>query len=346
MMEFIMIFAWPEMFWLLFGIPVLVGFYILVFRWKKRMMQRFGNIELISKMTRTSSTGRQYAKALIILAAYFFFVLALARPQWGSKLEIMARSGVDIVVAMDVSNSMEAEDIKPTRLERAKYEVTQLINKLQGDRVGLVAFAGDAFLQCPLTLDYGAARMFLDILNTDLIQVPGTSIARAIHIAAKAFNEKEKKYKVIILITDGEDHEGNVTEEAENASKQGIVVYTLGIGSEAGVPIPTRDVAGNVVYKKDREGNLVMTRMDPVMLEKISLATNGKFYQSVTGSLELDRIYQEIRKMEKREMESKHFTQYEDRYQWPLSIAFILLAAEFFVSDRRRKKIRWDGRFE
>ena len=337
-------FGQPEMFWLLCGMPVIVVFYIFVFKWKKRMLQRFGNIELLAKMTRTTSTGRQYLKAMIVLASYFFMVLAAARPQWGTKLELLSRKGVDIVVAMDVSKSMQAEDIKPNRLERAKYEVGQMINKFKGDRVGLIAFAGDAFLQCPLTLDYGAAKMFLDIMDADLIPVPGTSLASAIRAARKAYNVKEKKYKVLILITDGEDHEGEVIKEAEKAAKEGIVIYTLGIGSEAGVPIPVRS-GSNVSYKKDRNGNVVMTRLDPYTLEKISLATNGKFYQSKTGSLELDRIYKEIRKMEKREMESKHFTQYEDRYQWPLFAGFVLLVAEFFISDRRRKKIRWDGRF-
>lgn len=338
-------FANPQMFWLLFGIPVLIGFYIFVFEWKKKVLSRFGNVELLSKITKTASTSRQYVKALIILIAYFFIVLALARPQWGTKLELITRKGVDIVVALDVSNSMLAQDIKPSRLERAKHELNQLINGLQGDRIGLVAFAGDAFLQCPLTLDYGAAKMFLDIMTPDLIPVAGTSISKAIYTAYKAFNEKERKYKVIILITDGEDHEGSVAEEAESASKDGVVIYTLGIGSESGVPIPMHDGSGNIAYKKDNDGNVVMTRMDASSLEKVALLTNGKFYQSTTGSLELEKIYNEISRMEKREMESKHFTQFEDRYQWPLGVALILFVAEFFINDRKKKKAHWNGRF-
>jgi Ca-activated chloride channel family protein len=309
------------------------------------MMARFGSLELLSKITRTKSTSRQYIKALIVLSAYFFLVLSLARPQWGTKLEITARKGVDIVVAMDVSESMLAQDIKPDRLERAKHEVSQFIAALQGDRIGLVAFAGDAFLQCPLTLDYGAAKMFLDVMDPNLIPIPGTAISQAISASRKAFKVEEKKYKVLILITDGEDHEGNAVEEAEKAAKEGIVIYTLGIGSDAGVPIPVHDASGNVNYKKDREGNVVMTRVDVASLERIALVTNGKAYQSTSGGLELERIYKEIRKMEKREMESKHFTQFEDRYQWPLGIALILLILEYFVSERQRKKLRWDGRF-
>lgn len=338
-------FANPEMFWLLLGMPVLGLFYLLVMRWKKKMMRRFANLELWGKMTRTVSGGRQFFKAVLILSAYFFLILALARPQWGTKLELMKREGVDMVIALDVSNSMNAEDIKPSRLERAKHEIGRMVNNLKGDRVGLVGFAGDAFLQCPLTLDYGASRMFLDLMKTGIMHTPGTSISAAVRTARKAFDQKKRKHKVLVLITDGEDHEGNAVEEAEAAAEEGVVIYTLGIGSEAGVPIPVRDRAGNVTYKKDRAGNVVMTRLDASTLEKIALVSGGKFFRSTTGGLELDRIYKQIRKMEKKELESKHFTQYEDRFQWPLIIAVLLLIAEFFVSDRRRKKLRWDGRF-
>lgn len=338
-------FADPQMLWLLLGVPALVFFFLLSFRWKKKTMQRFASLELLSKMTRSTSSGRQAGKALMILFGYVFLVLALARPQWGTKLELMSRKGVDVVVVMDVSNSMLAEDIKPNRLERAKHEVSRMINNLTGDRIAIVAFAGDAFLQCPLTLDYGAAKMFLDITNPNLIPVPGTALAKAIRTARKAFDPQQKKYKVVILITDGEDHEGSIVEEAEAAAKEGIVVYTLGLGSQAGVPIPTRDAGGNISYKKDREGNVVMTHLDVATLERVALATNGKFYQSTTGSLELDRIYAEIRHMEKREMESKHFTQFEDRYQWPLALALAFLFGEFFLSDRKKKRREWDGRF-
>ncbi len=338
-------FADPQMFWLLLGIPGLAAFYLLAFRWKRKTMERFGSLELLAKMTRSTSTGRQFGKALLVLCGYLFLVLALARPQWGTKLELMSRKGVDIVVAMDVSSSMMAEDIKPNRLERSKHELSQMLNTLAGDRIAIVAFAGDAFLQCPLTLDYGAAKMFLDIMNPDLIPVPGTTVAGAIRAARKAFDPKQKKYKVLILITDGEDHAGSVLEEAEAAAKEGIVIYTLGIGSAAGVPIPMRDGSGNVSYKKDRGGNVVMTRLDVSTLERVALATNGKFYQSTTGSLELERIHSEIRRMEKREMDSKHFTQFEDRYQWPLALALVFLVAEFFLSDRKKKRRQWDGRF-
>lgn len=338
-------FASPEMFWLLLLIPFLLIFYILAFRWKRKTLERFGSIELLTRMTRTTSTGRQRLKAFLVLCSLFFLVISLSRPQWGTKLELTSRRGVDIVIAMDVSGSMLAEDIKPNRLERAKHEVGQMIEKLRGDRIGLVAFAGTAFLQCPLTLDYGAAKMFLEVMKPDLIPVAGTSLSSAIRTSSKAFRSQEKKHKVLVLITDGEDHLGKVLEEAEKAAKQGVVVFSLGIGSEAGVPIPTRDQAGNITYKKDRTGQVVMTRLDATTLERVSLATGGKFYQSTTGGLELDRIYKAIRKMEKREMESKQYTQFEDRYQWPLAVAFLLLVLEFFVSDRRRKKLRWDGRF-
>ncbi len=338
-------FAQPQMFWLLLGILVLAVFYILAFRRKHKMLERFGNIALIEKMTKTTSAGRQYLKAFLIISAYFFIVLALARPQWGMELDLVSRKGVDIIVAIDVSKSMMAEDIKPNRLRRAKYELGHLIDKLKGDRIGIVAFSGDAFLQCPLTMDYGAAKMFLDFVEVGTIPVGGTSLAKAIKVARTALFSKSKKYKVIVLITDGEDYGGQVMQEVNNATDEGVVIYTLGIGSESGVPIPLRNERGEITYKKDKDGNVVMTKLNPYILEKISAATKGKFYQSKTGSLELDRIYKSIRKMEKRKFKSKQFSRFKDRYQWPLSIALLLVIVEFFINDRRRKKIRWDGRF-
>ncbi len=331
---------------LLWLIPLLVLFYVMAFRWKRQALARFGNLELIKKLTQSISRHRQVAKVVLIIFAVIFMIFALARPQIGTKLEEVKREGVDILVAIDVSLSMKAEDIKPNRLEKAKHMVSNIIDLLQGDRIGLIAFAGDAFVQCPLTLDYGAAKMFLDIIDTDLLPTPGTAIGAAIMKAVQTFDERERKHKVLILITDGEDHAGEPLKAAEIAEKEGVVIYTVGIGSVQGVPIPIYNEAGrNVGYKKDRNNQVVTSKLDEVTLEKIALQTGGKYYRASGGESELKKIYEEISKMEKKELASLKFSQYEDRFQYVLIFSIILLTAEVFISERRKVKEVWRGRF-
>lgn len=294
---------------------------------------------LIEKLSLSFSPKKQRRKVDLMLLGVFFLLFSLARPQLGTKLTLMKREGVDIIIAMDVSLSMLAEDIKPNRLEKAKQEINGLISRMRGDRVGLVAFAGVAFVQCPLTLDYSAAKMFLDIIDVNLIPQPGTAIGDAIRTSIRAFNQKERKYKVLILLTDGEDHDSDPLGAAEEASKEGIKIYTIGIGSVQGEPIPIKDNRGQVTgFKKDKEGSVIVSRLDEVTLQKIALTTGGKYYHATSGEMELDKIYDEISKMEKKELEGKLLTQYEDRYQYFLLISVILLTVEFLLSDRRSKK--------
>jgi Ca-activated chloride channel family protein len=327
--------------------PVLAGFFVFTFRLRRKALARFGNLVLIERLSRSTSRRRQAAKAAMLVAAVCCLLLALARPQLGAKLGTVTREGVDVVIALDVSRSMLAEDIQPNRLEKAKHEIASLIDRLQGDRVGLVAFAGRGFVQCPLTLDYGAARMFLDFVGPDLVPVPGTAVAEAVTKATAAFVEKERKHKVLILITDGEDHEGRPVEAAKEAAKEGVVIYTVGIGSPQGVPIPESDAAGNRIgFKKDRQGQVVMTRLDDVTLEKIALETGGKYYRASTGEAELTQISDAISKMEKKGLASQQFVQFEDRFQFLIGLAIALLVAEAAFSDRRRLKKEWKGRFE
>src|SRR3954462_6670893 len=224
-------FGSPHMFWLFWLIPLLAGFFLYAIGKKRRTLARFAQVEMIRRMTDGISRGRQYLKALLILLVAFFSVLALARPQFGTKMELMRRKGLDVVVAVDVSLSMYAEDIKPNRMLRSKQEIGKFVDRMAGDRVALVAFAGEAFLQCPLTMDYGAFKIFLDVLGPDLIQTPGTDIAGAIETSMKAFDPKDRKYRVVVLLTDGEDHSGRAEKMAEEAAKQGIAVFTVGIGS-------------------------------------------------------------------------------------------------------------------
>jgi Ca-activated chloride channel family protein len=333
------------MFWLFWVLPVLAGFFLYAFRKKSKTLARFAQVEMIRRMSHGISRGRQYFKAFLILLVAFFAVLSLARPQFGTKMELMRRKGLDVVVAVDVSLSMYAEDIKPSRMARSKQEIGKFVERLGGDRVALVAFAGEAFLQCPLTSDYGAFKIFLDVLGPELIPTPGTDIAGAIEASMKAFDPKDRKYRVLVLMTDGEDHSGRAEKMAEEAAKEGVAVFTVGIGLPSGVPIPLKDEQGNVVYKKDRNGNVVTTKLDEVLLQKIALATNGKYYHAEPGRFELGDVLHEIEKMEKRELDSERLSQYEDRFQIPLGIALALLVAEMLISDRRKRRKEWEGRF-
>lgn len=339
-------FAEPQYFYLLFLIPVFAAFYGWAFRKKRQALSRFGELGLVRKLMAATSSGRQVFKAALVTGGLFFLVLAAARPQFGTKEEIVRRKGVDIVVALDTSLSMLAEDIRPNRLERAKREVAALIDKLKGDRVGIVAFAGEAFVQCPLTLDYGAAKLFLDAVDTGLIPVRGTAIGEAIRVSAQAFDREQKKFKVLILVTDGEDHEGDPLKAAKQAAEEGVRVYAIGVGTREGELIPVRGDGGVTEYMKDRGGNIVKSRMDETALEKVALITDGRYYRSTSSGIELDRVYEDISKMEQRELSSKRLTQFEDRYQYPLCLAVACFAAEAMLSDRRKVRQEWRGRFE
>ncbi len=339
-------FAHQHYFYLFALVPLLVLFFWFSFRWKKRAMQRFGNLELMKKLSLSMSKKRQVLKALLVLAAIIFMVLSLARPQIGTKLEQVKREGVDIIIALDVSLSMHAEDIAPNRLAKAKLEIEKFLDKLEGDRIGLVAFAGEAFVQCPLTLDYGAANMFLDIMNSDMIPTPGTNISNVIMTAVKAFEQKERKHKVLLIITDGEDHEEDPVEAAKLASKEGVVIYTVGIGSIEGVPIPVYNERGALVdYKKDRSGMRVTSKLDEITLQKIAQETGGAYERATGGAMELDRIYDRINKMDKKELASLQFSQYEDRFQYVVVFALLLIVLEILIPERRKLKREWRGRF-
>ncbi len=339
-------FAHEQVLYLLVLIPLLAVFYVLAFRWKRRAMERFGHLPLLQKLAANTSRRRQVLKAVLVVLAAGLMVLSLARPQVGTKLEEVKRSGVDIVVALDVSLSMQAEDVKPNRLAKAKREIQQFIARLEGDRIGLVAFAGEAFLQCPLTLDYGAAEMFLDIMEPSLIPTPGTAIGEAIAVAMKVFEQKERKHKVLVLVTDGEDHGSDPVEMAKQAARDGIVIYTIGIGSVEGVPIPVYDQRGQLIdYKKDRSGQRVTSRLDEITLQKIAQETGGAYYRATGGAMELDKIYERIAKMEKKELGSLRFSQFEDRFQYLLGMLLVLLIVEPLIPERRTPRREWYGRF-
>jgi Ca-activated chloride channel family protein len=332
-------FGYPHFFYLYWIIPLLIAFFVWSYYQKQRLLRRIGDEELVQQLTLSSSRKKQNWKIAVVIFSIIVLVFALADPQIGTKLEEVKRSGVDIFVALDVSKSMLAEDVAPNRLDKAKHEISTFIDRLQGDRIGLICFSGISFVQCPLTLDYSAAKLFLNDIDTDIIPQPGTAIGSAIDLAQKSFVHKELKHKVLILITDGEDHEGDPVETAKEARKEGIVIYTIGIGSQQGAPIPEFDSRGNRTgYKKDRSGQVITSRLDVLTLEKIAFETGGKYYISSTGESELNKIYQEISEMEEKELSSRQFTQFEDRFQIFLFITLILLIFETLLSERRKIK--------
>jgi Ca-activated chloride channel homolog len=335
----------PELFLLLLLIPLFIGFFLWAYQRKKAALARFAETKFMAKLSSGASFSRQVIAWTLFVVFFLFLVLALVRPRFGVKMELFERRGVDLMVALDISESMLAEDIAPNRLERAKHEISKLFDLLKGDRAGLIVFAGESFVQCPLTLDYGAAKMFLDAVSTGWVQVQGTALGDAIKQATEAFRSKAHKYKVLVLITDGEDHEGSAVEAARAAAAEGVIVYTVGVGSESGVPIPVSKGGGTVIYKKDKDGNLVMSRLEPMTLEKIAIEGHGKYFHAGTD-LDLSRIMAEIERMEKKELGSSRLNIYEERYQIFLFVALLLLIAEFFIPERARRKEAWKGRFE
>ncbi len=332
-------FAYPQFFYLYLLVPGLILFWIWAAHRRKKLLRRIGDPELVTRLTASVSGRKRFWKTVLLLWVIVFLIFALADPQIGTKLERVKRKGVDIFIALDVSKSMLAEDVPPNRLAKAKHEISNFIDRLEGDRIGLICFAGIAFVQCPLTLDYSAAKLFLDDIDTDIIPQPGTNIAAAINIARKSFVTKELKHKVLVVITDGESHQGDPVGAAKEAAKEGIVIYTIGIGSPQGAPIPVFDRFGNRVgYKKDASGKIVTTKLDVLTLEKIAFETGGKYYISSTGEAELNKIYDQISKMEKKELASRQFSQFEDRFQIFLFLALLLLVFETLLSERRKIK--------
>lgn len=326
--------------WLLFIIPALVGFYIYAFGKKKKALSLFAHSDILEKLLVWVSLPRQYFKAGLLCVAVLFIILSLIEPKWGYKWQEVKRKGIDIIIALDVSRSMLAQDIKPSRLERAKIEIGDFLNHLKGDRIGLLVFAGTSFMQCPLTLDYGAFKLFLDQVDTTVISRGGTDIGKAILCAKDSFLEGENKYKIIIFITDGEDLQGKAVEIAKDAKKQGIKIFTVGLGSNEGAPIPVFDENGNKSYVRDKDGNMVLSKLDETTLQKIALYTGGAYIKGNTAQgLGLEKIYNEkIATLDKRELKSTMQKRYENRFQIPLSIAIILIIVEFFFTEK--KKVR------
>lgn len=321
------------LFWL---IVTLVIFFFWANAMRKRALETFADKNLLARLVSSFDIRNYRLKQGLIIATLSLMVFALMRPQWGFKWQEIKHKGLDILVAVDVSKSMLAEDIKPNRLERTKLALADFVKHLKGDRIGLIAFSGSAFVQCPLTIDYSGFLLSAESLDINTIPKGGTSISSAIRQAMESYEGGLKKYKVLIIITDGEDHEGDPVKAAESAKDMGIKIFCIGIGTNEGEIIPVTDESGNKAFLKDRSGAVVKSRLDETTLQKIALATDGSYVRASSKEFGLGLIYKEkLSEMEKRELETKMAKQYEERFQIPLAMAFLLLAGEFLMSDRR-----------
>jgi Ca-activated chloride channel homolog len=330
-------FGSPHLLWLLVAVPVLAFLLGLRIYRQRKILARFGDLGVVDRLARSLSTEKRVIKTVLLVLASVFLVLALARPQWGARTETVTRRGIDVVVAVDTSLSMMAEDVKPNRLSQARAAVLSLMELMQGDRIGLVAFAGTAYVACPLTLDYAAAAMFVDSLEPGFLPIPGTAIAAAIKTSVATFPEQQGRHKVLILITDGEDHEGDVESAAQDAAEQGIIIYAVGVGGRGGEPIPMRNSRGEVTsYKEDKDHRKVTSRLGEAALEAIASATRGKYYRASPDGIELRKIYEEIAAMDQKALSSRMQTTYEERYAIPLGAALLLLLLEASLGDRRK----------
>ena len=329
-------FAAPHVLWLLLGVPLAIALVALGWRAQRRARRSWAG-DLFARLSPGYDRGRERLKVALGLLGWTFIVLALARPQWGGELVMMKRKGIDLMVAIDTSASMLAEDMKPNRLAQAKRAVSDLAGRIGGDRLGIIAFAGQAFTICPLTLDHGTVLLMLESMNVNSVSQPGTNLEDAIRTARSSFVRQERKHKALVLVTDGESTEGDPVREAEQAAEEGVIVYSIGIGSPEGQPIPERDETGSVLgYKRDRNGNVVNSRLDEQTLRRIAEVTHGRYFRATPHALELGAVFDELQGLEKKELEGQLATHYEERYQWPLGIAALLLALELVIPNRRR----------
>lgn len=326
--------------WALLLIPLLAGLYWLAqFRSRKKLL-KWGDEHLISSLMPLASRPKKNWKFIIYLLALTSVIFVIARPQFGSKLTETKRKGVELMIGLDVSNSMLAEDIQPNRLESAKRAISKLVEELENDKIGLVVFAGDAYIQLPMTTDFGAAKLFLSSVNTQIVPRQGTSIGAAIDLAAKSFTPEADKSKAIIIITDGENHEEGAIESAKAAMEKDIVVHTIGMGLAKGAPIPVLTQYGQKDFRKDHEGNVIVSKLDENLLREVASAGNGIYIRASTANAGLKTLFDEINKMEKQEIEARVYSEYEEQFQYIVVLAIFLLVLELIILERKNRWLR------
>jgi len=340
-------FASPEWLLALLLVPILAGGLWLGARRRSQLLARFGDSELVAKLTDSLNRRAREVKTILIVGSVAFLALALARPQFGTRVETVRRRGQDVMVAVDLSRSMLAEDVTPNRLDRARLAILRLIRNLDGDRIGLVAFAGEAFIQSPLTVDYTAAAMFLDAMEPDMMPVQGTDLGEALRMSLDALDQGAREDRIVVLVTDGEDHEGEIEVQLQRATSSGVRVHAVGVGSPEGVPIPEAGNSGSGQgFKRDEEGNVVTTRLDEAILRQVAETTGGRYVRVVPGANAFEDLVDEIAAGEGDEIDTREITQFQEQYQLFLALAFALLVAEALVPERRRTADAWSGRFE
>jgi len=329
--------------WLL-AVPFVAALVTVAVAQRRRASARraFAEPGLLERIAPGASPGRARLKGALLVVTVLLLGVAAGRPQMGTRLGVVRREGVDLMLAIDVSASMNARDLKPDRLEKARREAMSLIGLLGGDRVGVITFAGEAFVQCPLTVDYGAASMILSAIEPGTIPTPGTALADAIRTAVKAMETRPDRAKALVIMTDGEDHGSQVIDAAREANEAGITIYTIGLGSTAGEPIPEESGDG---YKRDRSGQIVMSKLNEGVLIDVAAATGGRYFRATDTERELAAIEEEISAMQQGELESRMYAYYEERFQVPLAAALAVLVLEVFLPDvvRRRRRMLSGG---
>ncbi len=329
-------FANIEILWLLVTIPVFVAAYIAYTRHKRRQLEAFGDAELMESLMPNASRVRPTVKFSIVMVALTLLIFAAARPQFGQSERTEKRQGIEAIVALDISNSMLAEDVAPNRLDRAKQMLSKLMDNMSNDKVGLVVFAGDAFVQLPITCDYVSAKMFLNSIKPELIKTQGTAIGQALSTSIRCFGEQSDASRAIILITDGENHEDDAVAVAKRAKEEGIQVLVVGIGKPEGSPLP---IPGTNNFRKDRNGNVVVSKLNEEMCREIAQAGGGIYVRCDNSNTATKAIQKELNKLATQEIETQVFTDYNEQFQSFALIALLLLVIDFFIFNRKNKSI-------
>jgi Ca-activated chloride channel family protein len=327
---------WSVLYGLL-SIPVFVLLFVFMQYIKRKRLRKYGDVELVNQLMPEFSKSRPILKFIAYMLALALFIIGFANPKIGSKLKEDKREGVEVIIALDVSKSMLAEDIKPNRLSRAKRAISKLIDELNDDKIGLIVFAGDAYTQLPITTDYASAKMFLSSISPDIVPVPGTSIGKAIDLAFHSYSPDNEKNKALIIITDGEDHESEAVTSAQSAAEQGIFVHTIGMGKPEGVPIPISGKFGQKEFHMDKEGKVVISKLNEQQLKQIASAGKGAYVRANNARTGLDKIFEEINNMEKEEFESEIYSDYVDRFQYFIGFALFFFLLEFLILDRKNR---------
>ena len=328
-------------FYFLAIIPILIVLFVVLQIWKRKTQHKFANAPLLKQLTPDKSDFKSSLKLLLLLVGLFFLIVALVNPKIGTKLETVKREGVDIVFAVDVSKSMLAEDIAPNRLEKSKRLVSEIINQLTSDRIGIIAYAGQAFPQLPITTDYGAAKMFLQSMNTNMLTSQGTAIDQAIQLATTYYNDDEQTNRILFIISDGEDHsEGTAIKAVEDAREVGIRIFTIGVGKEKGAPIPIKRKGVVERLKKDAQGEVVITKLNKPVLEDIAADGEGTYIDGSNTEEAVSYIKEQLNQMDKKEFEAKQFAEFKDQFQWFLGAGLLFLFLDIFVLDRKTQWLR------